>query len=80
MHEGCNGSFIDGAQIAEKLKIMGFESMQLPKVFEIKCGHCGDLFQMKTMISHCSCGMVYAVTPCHAHMSENIKPAGLNYE
>ena len=78
MHDGCSGSFANGEQIVDKLRMMGFslEEMQMPLIIECKCG---EAFIMKTFESKCSCGMVYGVTPCHANSSENVMAAGINY-
>ncbi len=80
MHEGCSGSFADGKQIADKVRGMGFDTNSLPAPLEINCNHCNGSFQMTTMLSKCpSCGMVYAVTPCHAYSAEFVMPAGIGY-
>ncbi len=80
MHEGCEGSFINGAQIVDKLRQMGFSGMEMPTEAQLECSGCGTTFTMKTMEDQCNdCGMVYGVTPCHAHDTSNIQAAGINY-
>ena len=78
MHDGCNGSFSSGAQVADKVSMMGFSGESMPVPLIIEC-QCGDSFIMKTFEGKCDCGMVYAVTPCHATSAENVQAAGINY-
>lgn len=80
MHDGCQGSFTSGAQVVDKLRQMGFSQMALPVPQQIHCSGCNSLFTMETMEDSCdSCGMVYGVTPCHAHDVNGIQPAGIHY-
>ncbi len=80
MHEGCQGSFSSGAQVVDKLRQMGFSRMAMPVPTEIQCHGCGSTLTMLTMEARCDgCGMVYGVTPCHAHDRNNIQPAGIDY-
>lgn len=75
-HEGCTGSFENGQQIVAKVRMMGFSMQFLPVPLEKKC-ECGDTFEMVTFEDKCpSCGMTFAVTPCHAHDPENVMAAG----
>ncbi len=80
MHDGCQGSFSGGAQVVDKLRQMGFSQMAMPVPAEIQCHGCGNAFIMQTMEDKCDhCGMVYGVTPCHAHDTRSIQAAGINY-
>ena len=80
MHDGCGGCFDNGKQVADKVRMMGFDKMALPKPLEIGCAHCAAPFLMETMVAQCpSCRMVYAVTPCHSDRSEHVMPAGIGY-
>lgn len=80
MHEGCAGSFDNGEQVVSKLRQMGFSGMAMPLPIDLKCRDCEKTFSMLTLESQCPCcGMVYGVTPCHAHDAEVIQPAGINY-
>ena len=79
MHHGCSGSFENGQQVVDKLRVMGFSNQYMPIPFEIEC-ECGEKFLMETFESKCpKCSMVYGVTPCHAFDKNNILPAGVNY-
>jgi hypothetical protein len=76
MHDGCSGSFESGKEVLNKVRMMGYSSAYLPMPLQIKC-ECGNEFQMVTFEERCDkCQMVFAVTPCHAFDSENVKPAG----
>lgn len=80
MHQGCDGSFGGGAQVVDKLRMMGFSGMPLPAPVELVCEGCGKSFTASTMESTCEhCGMVYGVTPCHAHDPRSIQAAGVGY-
>ena len=79
MHDGCNGSFGNGQEIVDKVRMMGFSSEFMPAPLIIECAECEESFVMKTFEGKCSCGMVYAVTPCHAGSADNVKPAGIDY-
>lgn len=80
MHQGCDGSFGGGAQVVDKLRMMGFSGTPLPNEVELVCEGCGIKFTALTMESVCDhCGMVYGVTPCHAHDPRSIKAAGVGY-
>jgi lipopolysaccharide biosynthesis regulator YciM len=80
MHDGCSGTFIDGKQLADKVRMMGFDGMSIPVPLEIHCTHCAGTFHMETMVSPCpACRMVYAVTPCHADNAAHVLPAGIDY-
>lgn len=80
MHDGCHGGFVNGAQIVDKLRLMGFSGHALPLPVEIHCDGCATRFLMQTMESRCdTCGMVYGVTPCHATDPGSVQPAGINY-
>jgi len=76
MHDGCSGTFEDGRQVLEKVRMMGFATGMMPVPAQFKCD-CGKEIIMDTFEYHCdSCGMVFAVTPCHAFDVENIQKAG----
>ncbi len=80
MHDGCAGSFENGKQVADKVRMMGFDAQPMPMPLEIKCENCSKTFEMENFEGKCpSCNMVYAVTPCHAFDSENVKAAGISY-
>jgi len=78
MHDECSGNLESGKQIVDKIRMMGFNKMSLPVAFEPNCKNCGYLFQIKMMDAVCpSCGMVYGVTPCHAHNVDFVRAAGV---
>lgn len=80
MHDGCSGSFENGKQVADKVRMMGFADQMMPMPLELKCSQCGKGFEMTTFEAKCpGCGMVYAVTPCHAFDPAGIMPAGIDY-
>jgi hypothetical protein len=80
MHDGCIGSFESGAQVVNKLRMMGFSGYALPTPTEINCEGCQTVFVMETLEAKCSnCGMVYGVTPCHATDTASIQAAGIDY-
>ena len=80
MHDGCSASFSSGKEVVDKVRQMGFADQFLPVPMSIDCSNCSTTFEMKSFESKCdSCGMVYAVTPCHAFDSENVLAAGINY-
>ena len=80
MHDGCAGSFENGQQVADKVRMMGFNIQPMPMPMEIDCVNCGESFQMVHFEESCpKCEMVYAVTPCHSHDPANVTPAGIRY-
>ncbi len=80
MHQGCTGNIENGKQVADKVRMMGFDKQMIPVPLEITCKNCNGAFEMETMVSSCpACNMVYAVTPCHAQSAENVMPAGIGY-
>ncbi len=80
MHEGCSGSFKNGKQIVDQIRMMGFNVNSIPVPLKITCSNCSSVFQMTTMEDRCpNCGMVYGVTPCHASSADNVMPAGIGY-
>ncbi|MBB5021157.1 hypothetical protein [Desulfurispira natronophila] len=80
MHSNCSAQFDNGAQVVDKLRMMGFEQQHLPLAVAYTCVSCQADFTMETLMSHCpQCGMTYGVTPCHAHDPTNILAAGVNY-
>ncbi len=79
MHDGCSGSFGSGQQVVDKIRMMGFNTENMPAPLIIECVECGESFIMKTFEGKCTCGTVYGVTPCSAHDAANVKPAGKDY-
>lgn len=80
MHEGCSGSFQNGKEVVDKVRMMGFSNQYMPMPFSIKCVECEATFEMSTHEGVCpNCNMVYGVTPCHSFDPENIMAAGKNY-
>ncbi len=76
MHEGCSGSFTDGKQVLDKIRMMGFSDGFMPMPLAINC-ECGFGFDMETYESSCpNCKMIYAVTPCHAFDASNVMATG----
>jgi len=80
MHEGCSGSFENGQELADKVRMMGYHDMPIQSPLDMVCVNCAGSFKMKTMVSFCpACSMVYAVTPCHSNSSDAVMPAGIGY-
>ena len=80
IHEGCSGSFEDGKQVVDKVRMMGFSEQYMPTPLTIKCGGCQKEYEMETFESRCpECGMVHAVTPCHAFDPNNVSASAVNY-
>jgi len=80
MHDGCSGSFTDGKQVVDKVRMMGFANQFLPVPMTVKCGICEKNFEMETFEACCpECGAVHGVTPCHAFDPLNVMVAGRNY-
>ena len=74
---GCVGPGDDGRVVADKVRLMGFARSRMPKPLDLTCTHCEGDFQMTHFETSCpGCGMVYAVTPCHAGDPASVKPAG----
>ncbi|MCD4677111.1 MAG: hypothetical protein K8S18_14120 [Desulfobacula sp.] len=80
MHNGCSGAYESGKQIVDKIRMMRFNKSPMTTNLKIDCTNCDTIFQMEYMESQCpSCGMVYGVTPCHAHSTQFVKAAGVKY-
>ncbi len=80
MHDGCGGSFEDGKQVINKLRMMGFSSGPLPQAFSLECHHCGEEMEMTTFEFACpKCKAVHGVTPCHSFSPEHVQCAGVDY-
>lgn len=80
MHQGCSGSFENGKQVVDKVRMMGFAGQNMPAPVKLVCENCETEFWMMTFESQCpECGMVYGVTPCHAFDAKNVQAAGQNY-
>ncbi len=78
MHDGCSGKFENGKEVLAKVRMMGFSIGYMPMPMLLDC-ECGEEFQMETFEDKCpKCGMVFAVTPCHAFDPANIMAAGKN--
>jgi len=78
MRDGCAGNFTSGMDIINKLRTMGFGAEPMPLALTIQCENCQASFQMATFESQCpDCGMVYGVTPCHAHDAAAVLAAGI---
>jgi hypothetical protein len=80
MHDGCSGSFTNGKQVVDKVRMMGFAEQPVPVPLAVTCGHCAKPFEMETYEARCpECGCVHAVTPCHAFDPSNVSSAGIGY-
>jgi len=80
MHDGCSGSFSDGKQVVDKIRMMGFAPQPLPMPLQVECGNCGISFEMENFESNCpDCSAVHGVTPCSAFDPANVKSAGIGY-
>lgn len=79
MHDGCSGSFENGRQVVDKVRMMGFSEQFMPVPLRMEC-ECGNTFDMEKFEDKCpECGMVFAVTPCHAFDPSHVMSAGKNY-
>ncbi|NLY85305.1 MAG: hypothetical protein GX077_03005 [Tissierellia bacterium] len=80
MHDGCTGTFENGKLVVDKIRMMGFNTMEMPIVVKIKCIECGNEFEMTHLETKCPhCNMVYGVTPCSATNPDRIMAAGIDY-
>ena len=80
MHDGCTGPTSDGKNVADKVRMMGFNKQPMPMPLEIACKNCDHTFSMVNFEGSCpECQMVYAVTPCSAGDATNVKAAGIDY-
>ncbi len=80
MHDGCSGSFENGKQTVDKVRMMGYSNQYMPMSLNVVCVECNKTFEMSTYEAPCTnCGLVHGVTPCHAFNSENVKAAGKDY-
>jgi hypothetical protein len=80
MHDGCSGTFENGQQVVDKVRMMGFAGQFIPVPLSINCGNCERPFEMETFEAHCpDCGCVHAVTPCHAFDPNQVSSAGVGY-
>jgi Zn finger protein HypA/HybF involved in hydrogenase expression len=80
MHEGCSGTFKNGKEVVDKIRMMGFSNQYMPVPLYIKCVECEKDLEMDTFEYKCPhCGMVYGVTPCHAFDPDNVMAAGKGY-
>jgi hypothetical protein len=80
MHDGCSGSFGNGREVVNKLRMMGFDGGMLPDTLEFPCHNCNEKLEMVTYEYHCPhCGAVHGVTPCHAFDPGNVQCAGPDY-
>ena len=46
MHDGCSGSFDNGKQMADKVRMMGFNIQSMPMPLNIKCENCETDFEI----------------------------------
>ena len=80
VHDGCSGSFENGQQVVDKVRMMGFSEQPMPMPLTVTCGNCNEEFEMETFEAKCThCGAVHAVTPCHAFDAANVSTAGIGY-
>jgi ribosomal protein S27E len=80
MHEGCSGSFENGKQTVDKVRMMGFSNQYMPMPLNVVCVGCNETFEMSTYEAKCTnCGTIHGVTPCHAFDPSNVKAAGKDY-
>ena len=80
IHDGCSGSFEDGKQTVDKVRMMGFSEQFMPTPLTLNCGSCEKEFEMETFEAKCpECGAVHGVTPCHAFDPTNVLSAGVGY-
>ncbi len=80
MHDGCSGSFENGQQVVDKVRMMGFAEQFMPVPLQVTCGSCGKEFEMETFEAKCThCGSVHGVTPCHAFDAAHVESAGVGY-
>lgn len=78
-HDGCSGSFENGKEVVDKVRMMGFNIQPMAMAIDIDC-ECGTTFSMVNHEDTCpNCGMVYGVTPCHSFDPDSVKAAGVNY-
>lgn len=81
MHDGCLGKFDDGMAVLRKVRMMGFSEGAMPMPLMITCANeeCTKEFEMITFEAKCPhCGMVHAVTPCHAFDPSQVAGAGID--
>lgn len=79
-HDGCSGSFENGKEVVDKVRMMGFSEQLMPMPLDITCSGCNETFAMESFEDKCpKCDMVYGVTPCHAFDPAHIMAAGENY-
>jgi len=80
MHSNCSQVTVDGRQVVDKIRKMGFNKSPISVALNINCSHCDTVFEMNRMETQCpGCRMVYGVTPCHSHSAEFVAPAGIDY-
>lgn len=80
MHDGCAGPGIDGQQVVQKIRLMGFNQQMLPAPLNLECKGCNKEFTMTHFETACpECGMVHGVTPCSADNPANVKAAGVGF-
>jgi hypothetical protein len=78
-NDGCAPDLNDGKAVVNKVRQVGVGKGLLDVAHEVNC-ECGTVFNMVHYEEQCpGCGMVFGVTPCSSHDSNNIKPAGIKY-
>ena len=53
MHDGCSGSFNDGIEVVEKLRMMGFSNQPMPVPAVFTCKECNTEIVMDTFEYEC---------------------------
>ena len=80
MHDGCSGSFGNGRQVVDKVRMMGFADQPMAAPLFVNCRNCNAEFEMETYETKCpACDAVHAVTPCHAFDPDSVVSAGVGY-
>jgi len=79
MSSSCGTNYVNGKQVVDKLRMMGYSEGALPIPHVVKC-RCKTEFEMEYFEDKCpSCGMVFGILPCHSHDPLEVKSAGIKY-
>lgn len=74
MHDGCAGGGNTGDEVLNKVRQMGFSGLPIPVPLRVRCGRCGETFEMAYFEDACTaCGAVHAITPCHADDAGSVR-------